>query len=210
VSFRVQKAVSECLNKLKRFYMRKSGFFKVHAVSLVIAFASFLSSPVHAFGLSDLDPTNPDSAVRDAATEIDPTNPDSAVRDAATEIDPTNPDAFVNQGVAGEVNPVNPDSAINDGLTEVDPTNPDSAFREGLTELDPTDPDSAVGEVVDKANPVSAVGKSANEQLATAGQNFQEGFIEPTKQLIFLAGGGILLLMMVSTLLSKLKGKKSA
>ena len=173
--------------------MKYRDFYRFFAVSLLIATTSSLPNSVYALEWSDLDPTNSDSAVLDAATEVDPTNPD----------------AFINQGIPGEINPLNPDSAINDGLTELDPTAPNSAVREGVSELDPTDPNSAMGEVVDSVNPVSAIGRSTNDQLSTAGQNFQNGFIEPTKQLLLFAGGGILFLMVVFTILSKLKGKKS-
>ncbi len=103
-----------------------------------------------------------------------------------------------------------PNSVKAFGLSDLDPTNPNSAVSEGAAELDPTNPNSAVGKVVDKVNPVSAIGRSANDQIATAGQSFQGGFIEPAKQLLFLVGGGILFLMVVSTFLSKLKGKKNA
>ena len=139
--------------------MKNAKYFKLIAVFLLVSSASSLSVSVNAFGISDLDPTNPNSAVTKGAAEIDPTNPNSAVTKGAAEIDPTNPN-------------------------------------------------SAAGKVFDKVNPISAIGKSANSQIATAGENFQNGFIEPAKQLIFLAGGGLLLLIVASTLLSTLRGKK--
>ena len=138
--------------------MKNTKNFNFITVLLLATFASSFSISVKAFKFSDLDPTNPNSAVREGAAELDPTNPNSAV-------------------------------------------------GKGAAELDPTNPNSAVGRVVEKANPISAIGASANKQIATAGESFQGGFIDPIKQLALLIGGGTLFLIVVSTLLSKLRGK---
>jgi hypothetical protein len=138
-------------------------------LSLTGLVTAAIPQQVNAFGFSDLDPTNPNSAVREAARETDPTNPNSAVREAARELDPVSPDSAVRE-FGREVDPTNPDSTVRELGREVDPTNPDSTVRELGREVDPTNPDSAVRELGREVDPSKKVDGWIDDRIKNAGE----------------------------------------
>jgi hypothetical protein len=84
--------------------------------SLLIVFLSVFGlsqSSARAFSLTDLDPTNPNSAIREGMRDIDPTNPNSAIREGMRDVDPTNPNSAIRE-VMRELDVTLPGSAANE------------------------------------------------------------------------------------------------
>jgi hypothetical protein len=151
-------------------------FAMLSLTSLLIA---AISPQVNAFSLSDLDPTNPDSAVRETAREADPTNPDSTVREFGREIDITNQD-----------------SEIRELGREIDITNQDSEIRELGRKVDPS---TKVDDWVDDR--VNNAGEAASQQAEEIGQTSLNFAI----QIAMVIGGLVSFLFVLSILRGLMK-----
>lgn len=148
-------------------------------LSLTGLLTAAIPQQVNAFGFSDFDPTNPDSAVREAARETDPTNPDSAVRKLGREVDITNQD-----------------SGIRELGREIDITNQDSDIRELGREVDPS---TKVDEWVDDR--VNNAGEAASQQAEEIGQTSLNFVI----QIAMVIGGLVSFLFVLSILRGLMK-----
>ncbi len=151
-------------------------FAMLSLTSLLIA---AISPQVNAFSLSDLDPTNPDSAVRETAREADPTNPDSTVREFGREIDITNQD-----------------SESRELGREIDITNQDSEIRELGRKVDPS---TKVDDWVDDR--VNNAGEAASQQAEEIGQTSLNFAI----QIAMVIGGLVSFLFVLSILRGLMK-----
>jgi hypothetical protein len=167
-------------------------FAMLSLTSLLIA---AISPQVNAFSLSDLDPSNPDSAVRETAREADPTNPDSTVREVGREIDVTNPDSTVRE-VGREIDVTNPDSTVREVGREIDITNQDSEIRELGRKVDPsTKVDNWIDDRVNNA------GEAASQQAEEIGQTSLNFAI----QIAMVIGGLVSFLFVLSILRGLMK-----
>lgn len=110
-----------------------STFISAVAVTIVLFTFEFVFGFGGNFSVSDLDPTNKDSAVRKGSKELDPTNKNSAVRKGAKELDVTNKNSAIRKG-GKELDPFNKNSAVRKGLKEADPLNRNSAAGRYLNE----------------------------------------------------------------------------
>jgi hypothetical protein len=170
------------ISKMRDFYMtnlKSKASIAFATLSLTSLLIAAISPQVNAFGFSDLDITDRNSAVRKTAREADPTDRNSAVRELGREIDITNQN-----------------SEIRELGREIDITNQNSEIRELGRKVDPS-------EKVDKwiDHRVNNAGEAAGQQVEEIGQTALNFAI----QIAMVIGGLVSFLFVLSILRGLMK-----
>ena len=164
-------------------------------LSLTRLLIAAISPQVNAFGFSDLDITDRNSAVRKTAREADPTDRNSAVRELGREIDITNQNSEIRE-FGREIDITNQNSEIRELGREIDITNQNSEIRELGRKVDPS-------EKVDKwiDHRVNNAGEAAGQQVEEIGQTALNFAI----QIAMVIGGLVSFLFVLSILRGLMK-----